>query len=67
MINFLISTGSGMGSKYLTFLHLGSQANTFRNVDDGTIAVGLPSAFNIGKNTYHTLYVRIITSLVVSY
>ena len=67
MINFLISIGSGMGLKYLTFIDLGSQANTFRNVDDGTIAVELPSAFNIGKNTYHTLYVRIITSFVVSY
>ena len=66
MISFLISTGSGMGPKYLTFLDLGSQTNTFRNVDDGTIAVGLPSAINIGSNTYHTLYVRFITSFVVS-
>ena len=56
-----------MGPKYLTFLDLGSQANTFRNVDDGTIAVQLPSPFNIGKNSYYTLYVRFITSFVVSY
>ena len=54
-----------MGSKYLTFLNLGSQTNTFRNVDDGTIAVQLPSTFNIGKNSYYTLYVRFITSFVI--
>ena len=47
-----------MGSKYLTFLDLGSQTNIFSNIDDGTRIVGLPSSFNIGKNTYHTLYVR---------
>ena len=56
-----------MGPKYLTFLDLGSQANTFKNVDDGTITVQLPSTFDIGKNTYHSLYVRFITSFVVSY
>ena len=55
---FLISTGSGMGSKYLTFLDLGLQAHIFRNIDDGTIAVELPSTFYIGKHTFHNLNVR---------
>ena len=47
-----------MSSKYLTILDLGSQTNIFSNIDDGTRIDGLPSSFNIGKNTYHTLYVR---------
>ena len=42
----------------MTFLDVGLQANIFRNVDDGTIAVELPSALNIGRQSFHTLYVR---------
>ena len=49
---------SGLGLKQLTFLDLSLQTNFFGNVDDGTRFVGLPSSFNIGRNTYHTLYVR---------
>ena len=48
----------GLGLKQLTFLDLSLQTNFFGNVDDGTRFVGLPSSFNIGKSTYHTLYVR---------
>ena len=53
-----------MGSKYLTFLDLGLQTNVFSNIDDGTRAVGLPSSFNFGRSTYHTLYVRFICCLL---
>ena len=49
---FLISTGSGIGSKYLTFLDLGLQAHIVKNIDDGSIAVELPSTFYIGKHTF---------------
>ena len=56
---FLILTGSGLGSKYLTFLDLGLQTNIFSNVDDGTIAVELPSTFYVGAYTFHSLHVRI--------
>ena len=49
---------SGLGLKQLTFLDLSLQTNFFGNVDDGTRFVGLPSSFNIGRSTYHTLYVR---------
>ena len=51
-------SGSGIGFKYLTFLEVGLQTNIFRNVDDGTVTVELPSALNIGRQTFHTLYVR---------
>ena len=47
-----------MESKYLTFQDLGLQAKIFRNVDDDSIAVGLPSLLNIGKQSFHTIYVR---------
>ena len=47
-----------MESKYLTFLDFGSQADIFRNVDDGTRMVQLPSTFSIGIYTFHTLFVR---------
>ena len=53
-------TGSGMGSNYLTFLDLGLQTNIFRNVDDSSREVRLPSSFNIGRSTYHILYVRLL-------
>ena len=49
---------SGLGLKQLTFLDLSLQTKFFGNVDDGTRAVELPSSFNIGRSTYHTLYVR---------
>ena len=55
-------SGSGLGTgsefKYLTFQDLGLQAKIFRNVDDGSRAVGLPSPLNIGRQSFHTLYVR---------
>ena len=57
----LYESGSGSGSgfsKYLTFQDLGLQAKIFRNVDDSSRAVGLPSSLNIGKQSFHTLYVR---------
>ena len=47
-----------MESKYLTFFDLGLQAKIFRNVDDGSRAVELPSPLNIGRQTFHTLYVK---------
>ena len=47
-----------MESKYLKFLDLGLQANIFRNVDDRTIDVELPTTLQIGGSTFHTLYVR---------
>ena len=47
-----------MESKYLTFLDFGLHADIFRNVDDGTRAVWLPSIFSIGIYTFHILYVR---------
>ena len=55
---FFTSTGSGMGSKYLTFLDLGLQTNLFNNVDDGTIAIELPSPLNVGGQLFHSLNVR---------
>ena len=51
-------SGSGIGFKYLTFLDVGLQTNIFSNVDDDTKVVELPSALNIGGQTFHTLYVR---------
>ena len=60
-----LESGSGIGFKYLTFLDVGLQANIFRNVDDGTIAVELPSALNIGRQSFHTLYVRFTFSYFV--
>ena len=53
-----LESKSGIGFKYLTFLDFGLQTNIFRNVDDGTVAVGLPSALSIGNQSFHTLYVR---------
>ena len=50
-------SGSGIGSEYLAFIDLGFQTNIFSNIDDGTRAVGLPSAFSIGRHTYNTIYV----------
>ena len=47
-----------MESKYLKFLDLGLQTNIFRNVDDRTIEVELPTTLQIGGSTFHTLYVR---------
>ena len=64
---FLISTGSGIGSKYLTFLDLGLQAYTFSNVDDGTLEVELPSTIYVGINTFHSLHVRITHYLLQYY
>ena len=55
---FLVLTGSGMESKYLTFFDLGIQANIFSNIDDGSIAVELPSTFYAGNHTFHILNVR---------
>ena len=46
-----------MDSKYLTFLDLGSQTNIFNNVDDGAIAIELPSTLNIGKYLFNNLNV----------
>ena len=57
-------SGSGIGSEYLAFIDLGIQTNIFSNIDDGTRAVGLPSAFSIGRHTYNTLYVRCSYSLL---
>ena len=59
MTFFLISTGSGMDFKYLTFLDLGSQTNIFNNVDDGVIAIELPSTLNVGKYIFNSLNVRL--------
>ena len=42
---------------YLKFLD-DKQAKIFRNVDDSSIEVELPSSFIIGRNTYLSLYVR---------
>ena len=61
---FLILTGSGLGSKYLTFLDLGLQTNIISNVDDSTIAVELPSTFYVGAYTFHSLHVRISHYLI---
>ena len=47
-----------MESKYLKFLHLGLQANIFKNVDDHTTTVQLPSTFQMGESTFYSLYVR---------
>ena len=42
---------------YLKFLD-DKQAKIFRNVDDSSIEVELPSRFIIGRKTYLRLYVR---------
>ena len=55
-----LKSGLGLVFNYLTFLDVGFQTKVFRNVDDGTIPVGLPSALNIGRQSFHTLYVRYI-------
>ena len=52
-------TGSGMDFKYLKFLDICLEANLYRYVDDGTREVRLPSTLNIGRCTYHNLYVRL--------
>ena len=54
-----IYVGSGSGSTVnLVFLDLGSLANVFSNVDDGTRLVNLPSTFYIGNRNFLTSYVR---------
>ena len=60
LCNFLIYTvGSGSGSAdYLVFLDLGSLANVFSNIDDGTRLINLPSSFHIGNLNFLTSYVR---------
>ena len=50
-------SGSGIDSMYLKFLD-DKQAKIFRNVDDSSIEVELPSRFIIGRKTYLSLYVR---------
>ena len=61
MINFKITlefvSGSGMESKYLKFLDLGLKSSIFKNVDDRTLEVELPTALQMEGNTFHTLYI----------
>ena len=58
-IFIFIGSSSGSGSAdYLVFLDLGSLANVFSNVDDGTRLVNLPSSFHIGNLNFLTSYVR---------
>ena len=50
-------SGSGMHSKHLMFLDICSQFNMFRNVDDDTEVVELPSSLSFGRVTYNKIYV----------
>ena len=58
-------SGSGIHSIYLKFLDICPDASIFRNVDDGTTAVTLPSTIYIGRRVYHTLYVKIYSILFI--
>ena len=57
-------SGSGIHSIYLKFLDICPDASIFRNVNDGTTTVTLPSTIYIGRRIYHTLYVKIYSILL---
>ena len=57
-------SGSGIHSIYLKFLDICPDASIFKNDNDGTDEVELPSTIYIGRRIYHTLYVKIYSIML---